>query len=157
MLTAKTNNEWKAFLVLTAGEHLVWDTQLCTVPCSVFFPFSQLTSVNNFQLVPVDSPAALSPLVLMLETDESHEECEKAGAELLQMPTQQLRCSRWSPVSYWHPESLEVYWGYTGLLSIHPEHSQMDRFTVCSMVDHLPLPSLITLPLWDLSSTYWLQ
>lgn len=109
------------------GEHLLWDTELRTLPCFAGFPFSQLTSVNNFQLVPIDSPAALSPLLLMSETDESRGECEKAGTELLQTPTEQSGCSSWSAASFWRPESLEAHWGYTGFLNTHPEHLHMNR------------------------------
>lgn len=53
---------------------------------STGFPSSWLTSVNNFQLVPIDSPAALSPLLLMSETDESGEENKRAGTEVLKHP-----------------------------------------------------------------------
>lgn len=69
------------------------------------FPFSQLTSVNNFQLVPIDSPAALSPLSQMSETDESRGECEKAGTGVLQRAMEQSGCSSWSPAFFWHRES----------------------------------------------------
>lgn len=98
------------------GEHLHRDIKLCTLPCSVGFPSSQLTSVNNFQLVPIDSAAAPPPLLLMSETDESQRKHEKAGTELLQMSTEQSGCPSWSLASVWCPESLEVHWGHTGFL-----------------------------------------
>ena len=91
------------------------------------FPLSRLTSVNNFQLVPVDSPAALSPLLLRSETDESRGECERAGTELVRTPTEPWGCSSWLPASFWHPESLEVHRGHKGFLNVHPEHLDMDR------------------------------
>lgn len=108
LLTTKAENQYKTSWFLLQ-EKTPFETESHTLPCSVGFLFSQLTSVNNFQLVPIDSPAALSPLLLMSETDESPGELEKAGTELLQMVTEQAGCSSWSTGgSFWCPESLEA-------------------------------------------------
>lgn len=80
LLTAKAENQYKTFWFLLQ-ENSLSEIESHTLPCSVGFLFSQLTSVNNFQLVPIDSPAALSPLLLVSETDESRGELEMAGTE----------------------------------------------------------------------------
>lgn len=85
-----------------------------TLPCSVGFPFSQLTSVNNFQLVPIDSPAALSPLLLMSETDESRGECERAGTELFKRP----QSSRDVPVGHQHPSGAQRVWKFIEVVQL---------------------------------------
>lgn len=79
-----------------------------TLCCSTGFPSSWLTSVNNFQLVPIDSPAALSPLLLMSETDESGEENKKAGTEVLKHP-QSRRDVPVGPQNSSGVQSLEVH------------------------------------------------
>lgn len=80
----------------------------------------------------------------MSETDESGEENEKAGTEVLKHP-QSRRDVPVGPQNSSGAQSLEVHWDCMGFLEIHPEHLHVNRkeFALCLIMGCLPLPSFI--------------